>query len=172
MIPENISNHFTHAILVTGSRTWDDEAAMRQTFNKIWKAWNMTGPQRPVLLSGACPTGADRIAENLFEKVGFEIMRFPADWSQHGRTAGFRRNAQMVNAAQVFIDSGVDVVCAAFLDYCNKAHCARNHQQQLLPQAAGHYSHGTTHCRGLAVQAGIEVVDTFAVRHRSAVRIS
>jgi len=162
MIPENIPDRFTHAVLVTGSRSWDDEATMRQTFNQIWAMWPDTGPRRPVLLSGNCPRGADAMAERLWQDAGFEIVHFPADWSKHGRSAGPKRNAQMVDAAQVFRDSGAQVVCAAFIDHCDKTGCTRRHQQ-LLPQITGHFSHGAIHCRGLAQKAGLTVVDTVAV---------
>lgn len=160
MIPRNIPGRFTHAVMVTGSRTWDDEVAMRRTFNEVWTTrWLDTGPRRPVLLSGACPTGADAIAERLWQAVGFEIVRFPAMWQKHGRAAGPARNAQMVDAAQVFRDSGTQVLCTAFIDYCDMAGCARRHQQ-LLPDVPGHFSHGATHCRGLALKAGLDVIDT------------
>lgn len=165
MITENTPNRFTHAVLVTGSRTWDDEQSMRRTFNEVWQTWNRTDDKglvpirRPVLLSGHNPRGADAMAERLWWEAGFEIITFPADWQTHGRAAGVRRNAQMVDAAQVFRDGGVHVVCAAFLDHCDKVGCTRRHQQ-LLPTLAGHFSHGTIHCRGLAEKVQIPVIDT------------
>lgn len=77
-------------ILVTGSRTWSDE-------------WRIASALLPyldsdtVLVSGACPTGADKIAEDIWRKEGGVVERHPADWNTLGKRAGFVRNAEMVN---------------------------------------------------------------------------
>lgn len=79
-------------ILVTGSRGWDDEATILHALAMA----RPLGAQAPTLVSGACPTGADAIAERLAEGLGWKIERHPADWQKHGRRAGFVRNAEMV----------------------------------------------------------------------------
>lgn len=159
MIPEKIPNKFSHAVLVTGARTWGDEPQMRAAFRQAWLEWGVENVTRPVLLSGHCPSGADAMAERLWLDAELEIVPFPADWNQDGRAAGLARNERMVNAAQVFRDSGTPVVCLVFLDLCTKAGCPQRHKQQLLPEHPGHFSHGTIHCRGMAIAAGLQVVD-------------
>lgn len=37
MIAEMIPEPFSHVVLVTGSRSWDDEKSMRETFNDAWR---------------------------------------------------------------------------------------------------------------------------------------
>ena len=113
MIAEMIPESFSHIVLVTGSRSWNDEKSMRETFNDAWRDWGPKSVTRPVLLSGHCPKGADAMAELLWRDAGFEIITFPADWSTHGGTAGFQRNQEMVDAAQVFREAGAQVLCTA-----------------------------------------------------------
>lgn len=93
-------------ILVTGSRDWEDREAILLALIEVLDEWE--GPSDSVLVSGACPTGADRMAEEIWEDfLGYEVERHPADWRRHGRRAGFVRNALMV-------EFGADV-CLAFI---------------------------------------------------------
>lgn len=68
---------YSHALLVTGARTWDDEAAMRGTFNEAWRSWGPGEVSRPLLISGHCPQGADAMAERLWRAAGFEVLEVP-----------------------------------------------------------------------------------------------
>lgn len=113
MIAEMIPESFSHVVLVTGSRSWNDEKSMRETFNDAWRDWGPQHVTRPVLVSGHCPEGADVTAERLWRAAGFEIRTFPAAWSAHGKGAGFQRNQEMVDAAQVFRDAGAQVLCTS-----------------------------------------------------------
>jgi len=118
-------------ILVTGSRDWTDERAIETA---LWGVIREFGPQihnTPTLVSGACPTGADRIAEELAEGLmGLNVERHPAEWRRPDgsidKGAGFRRNAEMVKL-------GANV-CLAFI---------RNN------------SKGASHTADLAEKAGI-----------------
>lgn len=59
-----------------------------------------------VIVHGACPRGADAMADALAKQWGVAVEAHPADWKQHGRRAGFVRNAEMA-------ELGADV-CLAF----------------------------------------------------------
>lgn len=88
-------------ILVTGSRDWVDESVI---YDALLEAVENVS-EDVVLVSGACPTGADRIAEMFAESQGWTVERHFADWETHGRKAGPIRNSQMVR-------KGADIVIA------------------------------------------------------------
>ncbi len=108
-------------VLITGSRDWANPqtimAALKDARDELG---NFT------LVSGACPTGADRMAENAAQGLGMPVERHPARWNELGKRAGFVRNAEMVNL-------GADV-CLAFIKNNSK---------------------GATHTANLAERAGI-----------------
>jgi YspA, cpYpsA-related SLOG family len=109
-----------YRVLVTGSRTWTDAGVIAGVLAGHYR-------EGAVLVSGACPRGADALAEEYWALLGGRVERHPADWAGYGRRAGFVRNAQMVSA-------GADV-CVAFIR---------------------DGSPGATHCAVLARAAGIE----------------
>ena len=113
-------------ILVTGSRTWTNRNLLGMEL--IQAAVELAGnTDAPItLVSGACPRGADRIAEMHAEGWGWTVERHPADWDAHRKAAGYIRNQQMV-------DLGADI-CLAFVR---------------------DGSHGATHCGQAAERAGI-----------------
>lgn len=153
-----MTSGFSHALLATGSRTWDAAEAMKAALNEAWRAWGPSAVARPVLLSGHCPKGADAMAERLWRAAGFEVIEFPADWSAEPKAAGFTRNQRMVDALVAMRAGGTQVRVAVFLDLCSKCD-QRTGQQQLMPGTPGHFSHGTVHARSRALAASIEVED-------------
>src|SRR4051812_23315368 len=78
-------------VLVTGSRTWTDTAVI----NTALIALGVRHGPALVVVHGACPRGADAIADAWCQRTGTPVERHPADWST-GRAAGHRRNAAMV----------------------------------------------------------------------------
>lgn len=115
-----------YRVLVTGSRDWDDVEIIWQAMGQ---AVHDAGQDREiVVVHGACPRGADWHADRWARLADAQIERHPADWARHGKAAGFRRNAEMVNL-------GADVALAFI----------RNG------------SRGASHTAALAEQAGIPV---------------
>lgn len=117
----------TFRILITGSRTWDNTAVIAKAMSE---AILLAGAsqEETVVVHGACPRGADSIADQLAASWGANIETHAADWDTHGKPAGFIRNAEMVNL-------GADI-CLAFIKDNSK---------------------GASHTLDLATRAGIPV---------------
>lgn len=88
-------------ILVTGSRDWDDEKCIFEALSKP-----DVYPTVDILIHGAC-RGADDIAARIWRGLGGKEISMPADWSKHGKRAGFIRNSEMVALKPD--------ICAAFI---------------------------------------------------------
>lgn len=92
-------------VLVTGSRSWTDKETIRAALLVQW-SYDMDAPF--TLMHGACPTGADALADDIGRVMRrWTVERYPADWKRYGKRAGFVRNADMVAV-------GPDV-CLAFI---------------------------------------------------------
>jgi hypothetical protein len=84
-----------YRVLVTGSRDWSDYLSILKALQKIDSEQR---GKKITLVSGACPTGADAMAESIAEDFGWSVERHPADWAAHGKFAGPKRNREMVES--------------------------------------------------------------------------
>ncbi|MEU8968109.1 SLOG family protein [Streptomyces monashensis] len=121
-----------YRVLVTGSRTWDDVTAIGAALEQAV----IDAGERPVLVvHGACPSGADWHADHYARWMrgkgcAVDVEQHPANWRPGGifdRSAGFRRNAEMVEA-------GADV-CLAFIKNGSRgaSHTAKLAQEAGIP---------------------------------------
>ena len=110
-------------VLVTGSRDWEDVGAVRAEFDVIAQHEG----KEVVLVSGNCPNGADKIAENLASEYGWALELHPADWQTHGKSAGFKRNTAMVETGVQF--------CLAFIknESAGASHTAKKAREAKVP---------------------------------------
>lgn len=94
-------------ILITGSRDWDNVGEIMLTLNHVVTEDLAHLPGPVTIVSGACPTGADSICEEIAYDMGWIVERHPADWNLWGKRAGYVRNSEMVAL-------GADI-CVAFV---------------------------------------------------------
>jgi hypothetical protein len=123
-------------ILVTGSRDWKDAATIRWTMDSSW----LFGHARaPLALRVGDARGADALAAAHARQSGWEVQVYHPDWAANGHQAGYMRNAEMVA-------HGADFVLA-YVSLCDghKRTCTRG----------PHATHGSAHCLGIAIDAGI-----------------
>jgi hypothetical protein len=52
--------------------------------------------QRPDVVIHGDTAGADRIAGEIADTHGIDVWKFPANWARYGKSAGPRRNHQML----------------------------------------------------------------------------
>lgn len=112
-------------ILVTGCRDWIDREAVANALSAESNGLSVHSADIPrgnwhdeaAVIHGHCPTGADRIADEVATEMGFSVHSMPADWAKHGKAAGPIRNRQMVQAAIAIRNmSHGRAVCLAFWD--------------------------------------------------------
>jgi hypothetical protein len=86
-------------VLVTGSRDWTDRDGVRAALNVVLSEKPLH--EKLVVVHGACPTGADRWADEWArthaECHDVTAERHPAPWRTAGKQAGHWRNQHMVN---------------------------------------------------------------------------
>jgi hypothetical protein len=116
-------------ILITGSRTWHDRAAIAQAISHYLHSVGTSGGGAwplPIIVHGGARC-AYQLADAVARNWGWTPEPHPADWDRYGRTAGFRRNAAMVAL-------GADVCLAFILDSSHGAsHTARQAEAAGIP---------------------------------------
>lgn len=92
---------------------------------------------QPVIFVG-CAKGVDQIVRDYANEYGIELRKFVADWKGLGKSAGPKRNAQMVKAFFQFLTNNPEAEYRAFA----------------FP---GPHSIGTWNCLRKIVALGLEV---------------
>lgn len=107
-------------VLVTGGRDYQDVKAVRAALSEIGATVVL-----PTLVHGAAK-GADYLARCVaYYELGWPEEAHPAEWEKWGKSAGFRRNQEMV-------DSGADL-CLAFPGGRGTMHCVRCAEEAGIP---------------------------------------
>ena len=75
-------------VLITGGRDFTDRGVIKKALMDI--------EQRPDVIIHGDAAGADRVAGDIAAKWGIDVWKFPANWARYGRSAGPRRNYQMI----------------------------------------------------------------------------
>lgn len=81
-------------VLICGSRRWNNQDLIFRCLRKA----NTTRPIDVVIQGEAI--GADRMARECAERLGINVLSFPAEWERYGRSAGPVRNQQMLEQGE------------------------------------------------------------------------
>lgn len=77
-------------VAIVGSRDYGNLEAVRAYVRGL--------PKDTVIVSGGA-RGVDSVAEQEARRCGLEVLIFPAEWGKYGKSAGYRRNVDIVTAA-------------------------------------------------------------------------
>lgn len=80
-------------ILVTGGRDYQDREKVFEALDRLHKEKGIA-----CIIHGACPTGADRWADEWAKDRSVGVEAYEADWIRLGRWAGPERNQRMADA--------------------------------------------------------------------------
>lgn len=89
-------------VLIAGSRTITQEARLHAVLDRL----HAETPFTEVIAGGA--RGADRLAARWARKRNLPLMEVHADWERHGRSAGYRRNTEMLERGPQLVVAFVD----------------------------------------------------------------
>lgn len=88
-------------IIIAGSRNFSNYNKLKEFCNKFLLQFNICDDDIEIISGTA--NGADKLGERYANEMGFKIIRFPADWNRFGKSAGYRRNEEMAEYADVLI---------------------------------------------------------------------
>ena len=86
-------------IIIAGSRNISDGFALSSVMRE---AGYILKENIDEIVSGGA-RGVDRLGEVYAKEQGITIKRFPADWEQYGKAAGYIRNAEMAEYADALV---------------------------------------------------------------------
>ena len=80
-------------LLICGGRRWYDRGSIRRQLRRLEIG------SGDIVIHGDC-SGADQSGGAVAAKLGATVQTFPAEWNKYGRSAGPRRNRQMLEQAE------------------------------------------------------------------------
>lgn len=98
-------------VIIAGGRDFNDFKLLESNINKIIKQLSdeklisiYVNESNIEIICGKA-RGADTLGKQFAKEYKLSIKYFPADWNTYGKSAGYRRNAEMANYAKE--DNGI-----------------------------------------------------------------
>lgn len=80
-------------LIIAGSRSFNNYELLKDYLTRV--KLNISIIE---IISG-CARGADRLGERYAKEHNIKLIRFPAQWNIHGKSAGYLRNKEMLKYA-------------------------------------------------------------------------
>jgi len=84
-------------VIIAGGRDFDDYDLVKSKLD------NLLVNRDPVEIVSGTARGADKLGERYAYKTNLPVARFPANWQLYGKSAGYKRNAQMADYADALV---------------------------------------------------------------------
>lgn len=84
-------------VIIAGSREFNDYELLKSKLGAF-----LINKKNITIVSGAA-RGADKLGEKYARERGYEISSHPANWDEHGKSAGYIRNDVMAKIADACV---------------------------------------------------------------------
>jgi len=84
-------------VIVAGGRDFADYDLLKSKLD------NLLVNRDPVEIVSGTARGADKLGEFYAKRSQLALALFPADWDLYGKSAGYKRNAQMADYADALV---------------------------------------------------------------------
>jgi SLOG family YspA-like protein len=102
-------------ILVTGSKFWSDRRTIMEALSLVWEP-------DTVLVTGACPEGAEDLAASCWQHWGGHVERWPFNWDRpEGQVVIGRHRAMLRAGADVCLNFGSSTACGSLCSLAREA---------------------------------------------------
>jgi len=85
-------------VIIAGGRDFDDYLLLHKVCHNMLRRQH-----RDIQIVSGTAKGADQLGEKYAYMNGYPVKKFPADWDEHGNSAGYIRNKQMADYADALI---------------------------------------------------------------------
>lgn len=87
-------------LIIAGGRNFNDYPFLRDKCNILLSQKMNT--HNVIIISGTC-RGADLLGEQYARENNLPVYRYPANWKEYGKTAGYLRNRKMAEEADALV---------------------------------------------------------------------
>ena len=88
-------------VIIAGTRDFNDYAFLKKNLDYFLQGINPNNEEIEIVSGNA--RGADKLGERYAKEHNLPVRLFPANWDKYGKRAGYLRNQEMANYADVLI---------------------------------------------------------------------
>lgn len=85
-------------VIVAGGRYFNNYELLKESLDRL-----LQNKLPNVIIVSGTARGADTLGEKYAVERDLSIVEFPADWDKYGKSAGYRRNAEMADYADACV---------------------------------------------------------------------